>query len=283
LRVIRAIDPNAELLNDIEQLALISSGLDERYASEPLMKGINVYMDANGNGQLDVGEGYIVTEGANFEPNVYGQVLAYQYEFDDLLPGNQRIAVVVPQGYEVTTPSSSVFNNSITTAGERYVNIFGLHKRAPAPNQAPEFRTQPQDMYRLEAGQLLRYEPVVIDPNGDVVSFDLLLAPEGMTVDAQTGAVVWQPTAQQVERYYKELRDKLAGLDRARQQTESVKFQVLVRAQDGKGGVSLQALNIELLESNYAPVFTSELPLAKVSVGQHISIKCEQLIQRVRL
>jgi hypothetical protein len=104
LRVMRAIDPNAELLDDIEQLALIFSGLDERYAIEPLMKGINVYMDANGNGQLDVGERYIVTADANFEPNVYGQVLAYQYEFDDLLPGNQRIAVVVPQGYEVTTP-----------------------------------------------------------------------------------------------------------------------------------------------------------------------------------
>jgi hypothetical protein len=149
------------------------------------------------------------------------------------------------------------------------VNIFGLHKRAPAPNRAPEFQTQPSGEYQLRAGQLLRYEPVVIDPNGDVVSFDLLLAPEGMTVDASTGVVVWQPTAQQVERYYKELRDKLATLDESRQQTRDVKFQVLLRAKDGKGGVAVQALNVTLIPDNTPPVFTSTPPAdAKPQAGK---------------
>jgi RHS repeat-associated protein len=268
LDTMQAIDPDAIRLTDIEELALIFSGFDERYAIEPLKDGVLMYIDSNNNGSYDVGEPSDITD-VNVEPNAFGQVTRYQYEFTDLLPGDYVVRPIVTSGYKVTTPATGFTTNSVTLAGETITNSFGIHKITEPVNIAPEFKTQPQDLYKIKSGELLKYTATAIDLNSDAISFDLLLAPDGMTVDKETGTVVWLPTVQQVENYYSELREKLASLDASRQQTDVITFQVLLRAQDGKGGKAIQAINIELVPDNTAPVITSVAPdSTKPQVGK---------------
>ncbi|MEI6331349.1 MAG: putative Ig domain-containing protein [Pseudanabaena sp. ELA645] len=115
---------------------------------------------------------------------------------------------------------------------------------------------------QLKAGQLLKYNAKAIDPDADPVSYSLVLAPKGMTVDAETGTVIWNPTKSDIDEYYAQLeadRQRL-GAVRATAIAKTPIFNVLVRAQDGKGGQALQYIKVELISDNQAPVFTSIFP-----------------------
>jgi hypothetical protein len=114
----------------------------------------------------------------------------------------------------------------------------------------------------LKAGQLLKYNAKAIDPDADPVSYSLVLAPKGMIVDAETGTVIWNPTKRDIDEYYAQLeadRQRL-GAVRATAIAKTPIFNVLVRAQDGKGGQALQYIKVELISDNQAPVFTSIFP-----------------------
>jgi hypothetical protein len=84
-----------------------------------------------------------------------------------------------------------------------------------------------------------------------------------MSVDPKNGSVVWTPTAAQVEEYYTELRatrDRLIAFGRGDVAPSTVKFNVALRATDGKGGQALQYVEVELIPPNNPPVFTSAVP-----------------------
>jgi hypothetical protein len=71
-----------------------------------------------------------------------------------------------------------------------------------------------------------------------------------MTIDPESGIVVWVPTKQQVERSYQELRQiNEAVIARGRLDLVQLHplFNVLVTVKDGRGGTALQYLNVELL------------------------------------
>ena len=98
----------------------------------------------------------------------------------------------------------------------------------------------------MKAGQLLKYNAKAIDPDADPVSYSLVLAPKGMTVDAETGTVIWNPTKRDIDEYYAQLeadRQRL-GAVRATAIAKTPIFNVLVRAQDGKGGQALQYIGL---------------------------------------
>ncbi|MCX6353374.1 MAG: lamin tail domain-containing protein [Candidatus Aureabacteria bacterium] len=88
-------------------------------------------------------------------------------------------------------------------------------------NIAPEIASDPQDT--AEVGQAYAYEIGAADVDGDTLSYTLLTAPEGMTVDAD-GVIHWTPTEQNV-----------AG--------ENL---VEIKVTDGHGGVAIQGFNIFL-------------------------------------
>ena len=65
------------------------------------------------------------------------------------------------------------------------------------PVNNPPTITSTLDVSSLAVGQLFGYQPVVDDPDGDVLTFDLIEAPEGMEIHPQFGTISWTPRASQ--------------------------------------------------------------------------------------
>jgi hypothetical protein len=261
LETLEKIDPDAIQLTDIDELVGIFSGFDDRYAIEPLRENITVYLDLNNNGELDETEPFQLT-GPDPSPNTLGEN-PYHYHFDQLLPGDYTVRTLIPNGYELTAPDSGAWNEAISSDGETIPRLFGIAQTEEPANTDPVFITMPQDLYPLESGDTLHYKAQARDGDGDPVTYELILAPEGMAVAADTGEVVWSPTAQQREAYFEELREtraRLEALGRGDASPTTVTFNVLLKAQDDRGGQSLQTLAIELVPDNNAPVFTSPPP-----------------------
>jgi hypothetical protein len=59
------------------------------------------------------------------------------------------------------------------------------------PNAPPSFVSIPQREFR---GATYTYRAAANDPDGDVLTYSLASAPEGMTIDAKTGVITWQIT-----------------------------------------------------------------------------------------
>ncbi len=110
-----------------------------------------------------------------------------------------------------------------------------------AQNAHPIFLSQPLKIAAV--GQKYIYHPQARDPNGDVMSFDLPLAPTGMAIDSATGIVAWTPKA-----------------DQTGSQT------IVLRARDSQGAVWLQSFELQVAGVNAAPVITSS-PVLTASVG----------------
>jgi large repetitive protein len=258
IETIRKIDPTAERITDFDKLIDIFSGFDDRYAIEPLKENVTVYLDLNNNGVLDVGEPNQLTKKSTDPSTVVTN--RYYYTFDNLIPGNYTVRTLVPNGYIATTPLTNAYTDTVTLNGENYVHLFGVGKISEPPNQDPTFVTTAPALTQLKAGQPLLYQATARDSDGDAVSYSLVFAPDGMTVDAKSGEVVWIPTQPQVTKYYQELKaeqDRLTAIGRGDFAPKIVEFNVLVRAQDPRGGQALQYIKVQLLPDNNAPIFTS--------------------------
>ncbi|MEG4293357.1 DUF4114 domain-containing protein, partial [Microcoleus sp. D2B6] len=261
LDTIKKLDPEAVILTDVDQLSSVFGGFDPRYTIEPLMENVPVYVDVNNNGILDPSEPKQLTKKDDTE-SLLGKT-NYQFTFDNLLPGTYKVRTVAPEGYMQTAPSTSVFTDTVTAAGETFTHLFGVHKGSQeAPNSDPTFLTVAPTA-SLKAGESYVYRALASDPDADGVTYGLVLNPPGMSVDPENGTVVWTPTAAQVEEYYKELqatRDRLIAFGRPEAAPQAVKFNVALRATDGKGGQALQYVEVELVPPNNPPLFASTPP-----------------------
>jgi choice-of-anchor C domain-containing protein len=106
-----------------------------------------------------------------------------------------------------------------------------------------------------QVDKVWKYQARATDLDLDTLAYDLLLGPTGMVVDSTTGLVVWRPTTEQLS------------------QTNTVYlnngvYNVLLRAQDGKGGVDLQSFKVNLRPDNTAPIFTSTLDNTTPQIGK---------------
>jgi hypothetical protein len=116
--------------------------------------------------------------------------------------------------------------------GGRAIQEFTLDiADAIAPNRTPEFSSEPLTTATL--GQTYRYDVDAIDLDGDDLTYDLVLFPDGAVIDPHTGQLGWKPEV-----------DQLGVQD------------LIVRVQDGNGGVTLQSFQVEAT-SNSAPIVTS--------------------------
>nr|MDJ0837364.1 PKD domain-containing protein [Acidobacteriota bacterium] len=101
------------------------------------------------------------------------------------------------------------------------------------PNLPPVFTSEP--VTSVEIGAEYAYPANAVDPDGDTVSYSLLEAPDGMTVDTATGAISWSP-----------------GLNEGDHAVE-------ILAVDGRGGAAIQVYTLtvtvpELIVSITDPV-----------------------------
>ena len=110
-------------------------------------------------------------------------------------------------------------------------------------------------------GELYRYQASALDPDGDVLVFELLTVtstqnfvsvsiPPTMAIGADTGVLAWTP---QISDFADFPPGPVAGIK-----------EVLLRVTDGKGGVDVQQFPITVGFPNEAPVITSTPPAQAV-------------------
>ena len=78
-------------------------------------------------------------------------------------------------------------------------------------NHAPRIVSTP--VTDVGTGKLYHYAAAATDPDGDALTFDLPLRPEGMTIDPSSGAIDWRARVDQVGEHH-----------------------VVLRVRDGRGG-----------------------------------------------
>jgi RHS repeat-associated protein len=254
---LQKIDPTAIRITDFQQLVKIFSGFDDNYAIEPLKQNVTVYLDANNNGQLDLGEANQITRP---NPTVAGLIdTAYNYSFNNLLPGNYTIRTLVPNGYALTTPAA--ITDTITVNGGEFIHLTGIGKITPPVNIDPVFITTAPVGTKLNAGGVFTYRSNAVDNNADPLTYSLINAPTGMTVDPTSGVVVWNPTLTQVENYYQELaaeQARLTAIGRGAYARTKVEFDTYLRVSDGTLTTQqTYALTVGNIPINHSPEITS--------------------------
>ncbi|WP_206758273.1 putative Ig domain-containing protein [Nostoc sp. FACHB-190] len=185
------------------------------------LKGLanwSVYLDNNNNGQYDLDELSTLTDDQG------------NYSFT-VNPGAYTVAQEIQTGWTQTRPATT--NYQITVNQNQTVSNFDFSNRSGvSENVAPTFINTPPTQVMI--GQKFNYRSVATDLNGDVLSYELVVKPEGMLIDTKTGLVSWKPTTEQL------------GVQN-----------VVVRVSDGFGGVDLQSFQVQVLPFNQAPVFTN--------------------------
>lgn len=193
-------------------------------APEPPEPGLAewiIYVDMNRNGQRDEGERFTKTDTKG------------NYSFTGLTPGTYLIAEEFQPGWVQTAPTAQTYEVTVAS-GQTVANLnFGNTRGEDSDeNQSPDFVTQ--NLTAAQIGQIWQYNAKAIDLDADALTYDLVMMPRGMAVEATTGKLVWSPTAKQLGDH-----------------------DIIVRVQDGKGGVDLQSFQLEVKPQNHAPAFTS--------------------------
>ncbi|NCR25365.1 MAG: tandem-95 repeat protein [Microcystis aeruginosa LE13-04] len=107
-------------------------------------------------------------------------------------------------------------------------------------NQDPQISSLP--LTQIQEGGVYRYQIVANDGNGDLLTVDLPLKPDGMTLNEATREIIWQPTREQ------------AGT-----------HDLVIRIRDGYGGLTLQSFQITVNSLNNAPIITSNPDLEAIA------------------
>lgn len=94
-------------------------------------------------------------------------------------------------------PSEVVVTSSAGGSDAQPVTLVGVAPLPPPPpgNAAPTVTSTA--VTTAAVGTLYNYDVNATDPNGDVLTFSLVTAPAGMTINATTGLISWTPTAGQ--------------------------------------------------------------------------------------
>ena len=103
-------------------------------------------------------------------------------------------------------------------------------------NEEPSIVSSP--ITGATVGEKYRYPVKATDPDGDQLTFSLLVRPTGMAIDPESGVLVWRPHGSQIG-------------------SHDVTLQVV----DGFGGQATQTFQIQVSEDNVAPVIVSAPPL----------------------
>jgi streptogramin lyase len=184
---------------------------------EPGVAGVTVFIDQNGTGHFDPSDRFTTTDANG------------HYVLDGLAPGTYRVVQELPPGFNQSLPATRAYTVTVGEGQTAYQIDFGeVQKTTTTQELPPAFSSTAPTAATV--CQLFRYDPVANDPDGDPLTFDMPVKPAGMVVDPQTGVVVWFPTAAQVGPQ-----------------------PVVLRVQDGHGGIDLQSFTVAVSQPNTAP------------------------------
>lgn len=164
------------------------------------------------------------------------------FDFSDLAPGQALEAGMS------TAAQTIAFLNPNGVQFDYELVFLGRLTQSQLSNQAPEFTSTPIET--AVVGQPYVYAFSASDANNNSLTYTLLSAPAGMTIDPNTGRLTWLPIAADVG-------------------SQSVILQV----DDGAGGLARQSFNVVTQlpnPSNYAPVITSN-PITVTGLNQSYS------------
>ncbi|WP_051039776.1 putative Ig domain-containing protein [Synechococcus sp. PCC 7336] len=114
------------------------------------------------------------------------------------------------------------------------------------PNNAPVILSAP--VTQAAAGQIYRYDLRAADPDGDAVQFELLQAPDGLTIDG-LGRIRWEPDA-----------------------ADAGNATVEVRVTDGRGGIATQLFELTVAVDDIVPTVDVFPSLRPVGVGESVTL-----------
>ncbi|RLJ18333.1 hypothetical protein DJ031_11780 [bacterium endosymbiont of Escarpia laminata] len=116
----------------------------------------------------------------------------------------------------------------------------------PLANQSPVFTSAP--LLSAVAGESYTYDADASDSDADPLTYVLVRAPAGMSLDPATGLMAWTPDVSQVGSHA-----------------------VKVRVDDGRGGIAEQSFTlVVVLPPNQSPMVTSTPPLNAVAGVEYI-------------
>ena len=223
----------------IPAFIVFTPDIPEAEREDPIARRI-VYLDHNHNGYRDGTEPWTTTD-------AYGH-----YVFEGMSPGTYWVALEGQEGWVPTTPGTS--NHQITVGNDEALYSIDFGNTAgtyTAQNFPPEILTEPGTT--AMAKQLYLYDAHAFDVNGDDLSFDLVVRPDGMVIDTHVNIVAWIPRADQVGTH-----------------------NVILRVGDGKGGVDLQSWQITVESPNIPPVIVSTpSPQATVNLPYQYQVQAQ--------
>lgn len=113
LSTLQTIDANAAVFTSGEELIGVLGGLTNSSFIEPGLAGWTVYLDSNGNGQLDESEPSTRTNGLG------------EYTFDGLPAGSQTVRIELPPGWEAISPTDGAATAEIVLGRSNGAIDFG--------------------------------------------------------------------------------------------------------------------------------------------------------------
>ncbi len=147
-------------------------------------------------------------------------------------------------------PGDQIVGRTITIINPNDRRVRFTHGLAgeTLPNQAPIFTTTPLITASVDAPYT--YDADAIDPDDHPIEFVLMQAPDGMSVDRDTGAITWLPTA-----------------------TSAASTSVVLLAADRLGAVTAQRFVINVLGGNRPPVVHNAQPQIELTEGQPFELQ----------
>ena len=184
-----------------------------------------------------------------------GEAYSYQVEATDADPGDVLTFSlrVAPEGMSIDSATGLIhWLPGASDSGQHAVQVlvtdqhFGRDIQVfsidieEAVNFPPTITSDP--ITTATSGVHYRYMTETTDPDGDALDYAFLSEPDGMTIHPVLGIVDWVPTTTQIGRH-----------------------DVILRADDGNGGIDIQSFQINVLPANTLPVITSAPPRQAVA------------------
>ncbi len=177
----------------------------------------------------------------------------YNYQVEGTDPDGDILSYYLnqaPEGMEINRQTGLItYTPTRRQLGEQTVEILVLDGRGGEATQTltlevtPDFDNQvpvinSNPVTQVNLGEIYQYQVIATDGNGDRITIDLPLKPEGMTIDRETGLIIWEPQASQIGSH-----------------------EIVLRVKDDFGGLELQSFTLEVIVANNAvPIFTSIPP-----------------------
>jgi RHS repeat-associated protein len=186
----------------------------------------------------------------------------YQYDVEGNDPENTAISynlTVKPNGMNIDANTGLItWQTQNTTNGDFQVTVtatdadggiaYQNYYIRVTPNQSPVITSQPLELAQL--GVTYKYDVIAKDADNDTLTYNLLQAPQGLTID-QFGRIRWQSSSQN------------QGI-----------YPVTIQVSDGRGGITTQTYNLTLSNNDVTnPVVELGFNSNLINIGESIDFQ----------